>query len=685
MANSATKTLRQRAIPEVAPGRAVVLLSAATAASVVESAWRSLECTPYDLLAKHSSVAVVVAGSPAVRDALAAALGTSGPAITVAGDRYGGLEALHIAYCCLQAGSCEAAIVAVADRMSSLVIVRADAVDPDEMPAAAAWIDACVWAAPESAVAAAWAFAGGGADPVRTVRLDDDGDNGLAELASQLAASGAERKVAYVATAPDARHTLCVVARADSGRTALVSVAPKPGTPAPPPPAPSGDDGPAHPLLGRRLSSPLDEIQFAARVGPASHPWTVDHRVFAVPILPGAAMIEMMIAAATAGPGWPVAEVVLRDLHIRRARPFDGGEAADLATVLAPAGENRFEATLHGRSAGRETWILHAVGTLERAAAPHIDAIDPQALRRGLADEVPLADHYAAYAARGIIYGPAFQGVTFLCRGRGRAVALLRCPPGATGNGHLIHPALLDAAIQVVPAAFDAPPDGTHVPVAMAEARFAQAIADELWCEAVARHVGTDGRTLTADLRLFALDGRLVGTIRGIELIHTTAEALGNSGAAPAAEAAARPSAAQPDPKPVAEDSPASLATLFPAERRVRLTRIVHDAVAAILGLPADATVDRSAGFFTLGIDSMSAVDLHRQLKYLVGVDFPATAVFNHSSVAALSEYLDGRFAAADSQTSRPPAEPSPAARVEEMSSEEATAALWQEIDKAAG
>lgn len=656
------------------------MLSAAAASSAVEAVWRSLELTRHGRSADVSSIAIVVIGPPAARDALAAALGTSGPTIAMAGDRCGGLEALHVACRCLQAGDCETAVVVVADGTIAMVLARADTVELDGTPAAA-WIDVCVWAAPETAAATAWELAGGNAGPLRAVRLDA-ADGGLAGLVREVAANHAEGSVAYVAPAPDGRQAICAVLRPDRGCDALAALAgPSVGSPPSTLTTPGGDR-PSHPVLGMRLPSPLREIQFGARIGPDTHSWTADHRVFSTPILPAAAMIEMMIAAAIAGLGWPDNEVVLRDLHFRRALPFAGEDAtAMVATVLTPVGEHRFEAAIHGRTVGRQEWTLHAIGILERATAPLPVPIDIRALRRGLGDEMPLADHFAGNAARGIVYGPAFQGVSFLCRGRRRAVALLRRPPAATGDGHLIHPALLDAAIQVVPAAFETPPEGAYVPVAMAEARLGGAIPDELWCEATARGAGNEGRTRVADIRLFAPDGSMVASIRNIELILTDAETMARNAAESDDEPPSRQAAEAEN-----VEAPASLGDLFPAERRARLVRVVHDACVAILGLPADASIDRSAGFFTIGFDSMAAVDLHRRLQPSLGIDFPATAVFDHSSVAALADYLNGRFAMADERPVVPPrSEPSLKAAVEAMSAEEAEAELLQEIDKSFG
>jgi acyl transferase domain-containing protein len=71
---------------------------------------------------------------------------------------------------------------------------------------------------------------------------------------------------------------------------------------------------------------------------------------------------------------------------------------------------------------------------------------------RGYPDEVAPSDWYQQLHDAGLDYGPYFQGVEQLWRGRGEALVQLRAPnglPAAPGDSHL-HPALLDACSQVV-------------------------------------------------------------------------------------------------------------------------------------------------------------------------------------------------------------------------------------------
>ncbi|KAA1251688.1 SDR family NAD(P)-dependent oxidoreductase [Mycobacterium simiae] len=63
---------------------------------------------------------------------------------------------------------------------------------------------------------------------------------------------------------------------------------------------------------------------------------------------------------------------------------------------------------------------------------------------------------------------------------------------------------------------------------------------------------------------------------------------------------------------------------------------------AAVMGMPATATLDPSAGFFQLGMDSLMSVTLQRALSESLGEHLPASVVFDYPTVYSLTDYLAG-------------------------------------------
>src|SRR5262249_49780379 len=61
---------------------------------------------------------------------------------------------------------------------------------------------------------------------------------------------------------------------------------------------------------------------------------------------------------------------------------------------------------------------------------------------------------------------------------------------------------------------------------------------------------------------------------------------------------------------------------------------------AKVIGMPPTETLDPSAGFFQLGMDSLMSVTLQRALSDSLGEFLPASVVFDYPTVYSLTDYL---------------------------------------------
>src|SRR5205085_409847 len=99
--------------------------------------------------------------------------------------------------------------------------------------------------------------------------------------------------------------------------------------------------------------------------------------------------------------------------------------------------------------------ILHAQGTIRRAGATHTQRLSLDEIEKRCTEKIDGVQLYRAMADRGLDYGSAFQGVARIVRHDGEALADLQLPLELSSEfrRYGIHPALLDAGLQVASAA----------------------------------------------------------------------------------------------------------------------------------------------------------------------------------------------------------------------------------------
>ncbi|HEY7494004.1 MAG TPA: beta-ketoacyl synthase N-terminal-like domain-containing protein, partial [Candidatus Tectomicrobia bacterium] len=288
----------------------------------------------------------------------------------------------------------------------------------------------------------------------------------------------------------------------------------------------------AHPLLGPHCQSAAHTgIHFwDMELGTDGCPYLDDHRLQGSVVLPAAAYVEMVLAAATEafGPGQHALEQVTfpRALFL----PEGGTRRVQLVVSSALSGTASFQyfSRQEGEAGSQAAWTLHATGTirLDQTGRATLTAghSAPEAIRVRCQEAMSGVEHYRAMQERGLPYGPSFQGVEQLWRQEGEAIGQLHLPEAVASEADLyqIHPVLLDACFQVVAATLpraDARLRGTYLPVGLECLRLYGRPGAGRWSHALLRP-GTEAQaeTLEGDVHLLSDDGQVVLEVLGLRL-----------------------------------------------------------------------------------------------------------------------------------------------------------------------
>jgi len=318
--------------------------------------------------------------------------------------------------------------------------------------------------------------------------------------------------------------------------------------------------GNSHPLLGERLYSALQQqqIQFESQLSVSEPTYLTHYRVWGQVVFPAAGYLEMLLAGGVTLLKSPT--LMLEDVSMQRGLVLEQDQFKVIQTFFTPLAKGSYQFQIFSRHQDdgekQPSWTLHVEGKLlhqghgdtetrrrgdegtgRREISPHISFTHSEltienleAWKLACPQQIPLKDHYQKLRDRGIDYGSSFQGIQQLWRGENQAIGEIKLPEElvAEFTDYQLHPALLDAGMQVIAAAIEEEDNhNTYVPVFVERFKIYRRPDTSLWAiGSIAKLTNGKGDSFSGEITLLSSQGETIATMEGLQLKPVTREAL---------------------------------------------------------------------------------------------------------------------------------------------------------------
>lgn len=229
-----------------------------------------------------------------------------------------------------------------------------------------------------------------------------------------------------------------------------------------------------HPLLGTEISNASSSKLYQCVLNLRKHEWIKDHMIGNHIIFPGAAYLEMCLAAGIAfTSGGTVGSMqkirhsakiknlkVLLPLALNESRQLQLQSVVEYETDITENSQSISVKVFAKDNCDANTdWVCHVrscfspVTNIQDHAIPFplLNIIDSMSHYK--ANQVEMEDTYAKMAAVGLNFGPIFQSIQSAWRFKQNNSLLVKVKiPTSNGfqNDHIIHPVVLDAMLQSI-------------------------------------------------------------------------------------------------------------------------------------------------------------------------------------------------------------------------------------------
>lgn len=277
----------------------------------------------------------------------------------------------------------------------------------------------------------------------------------------------------------------------------------------------SSTDDKIHPLLGKQLNlAKSPDIYFEQQLTNNNPDYLQDHKVFTQIILPGAAYLEMSLAAAKTI--FKDDSICLETVSFQETCILTPDNPKNIQFIL----KNNHEFEIVSTTSNHD-WINHATGKIKpHNNIPQHQQINLGELQNTFTQITDITNFYQTLTQVGIDYGETFQAITNIWYLDNQALAEIQLPSTCNcRDNYQFHPIILDACLQTIAAIFyNQPTPSVYLPIGVDKLTIYLPIGETVWSLVKLRTQDKNSPILIADIQILSPVGQVIAVVEGLQL-----------------------------------------------------------------------------------------------------------------------------------------------------------------------
>lgn len=263
-----------------------------------------------------------------------------------------------------------------------------------------------------------------------------------------------------------------------------------------------------HELLGSRLPGSGEEVRFYNVLDLEAQNYLHAHQVFGSILMPGAAFIESALAVGKwVKGGFPIC---VTEMYLQRPLVLIENKKCNYVVRVKPHALD-YEGVIESQQVGGE-WEEHAHFQLHFDSKANYSIIDLNACKADKS-QYDLTKVYKQFNKMGLNYGLEFQVINEVWLGKEGLLAHLVLSEGISINHYVVHPTILDGALQAVGLLLTQ--QKTYIPTSIERFTCYQPVGGNVWVDV--GHFDEEVDYIKANLSFYNQTGVLLAELKGFK------------------------------------------------------------------------------------------------------------------------------------------------------------------------